>query len=186
MSNQGIIVKVTLPYAEALLESAQKSSIIDKTNQDLSMVCKVISESLELRLFLENPLITLKEKKNILKNLFLEQVTDLVLKFLFILVDKRRIALLNSITQKYLELAYQLNSVTIAKVRTAIAFTELQQSSLISKLQEITNSKEVKLVIMVDPSLLGGFIVQIGCKIIDMSLAGRLEQMSFYLKGSIC
>ena len=185
MTNQGIISRVSLPYAEALLEFAQENDCIDKTNQDLSLISKLLTNSLELRKFLDNPLITSTVKKKVLNSLLLDQVNSFVLKFLLVLVDRRRITILGSIIQKYLELSYKLDSITIAEIRTAIAFTELQQFNIIEKLKQITHSKEVKLVVKIDPSLIGGFVVQIGSKVIDTSLQGKLKQMSVYLNGTI-
>ena len=99
-------------------------------------------------------------------------------------MDRRRITLLSIIIQKYLELSYQLDSIVVAQVRTSISFTETQQEDLVKQIKNITNSKEVKLLITIDPDLIGGFIVQIGSKVIDTSLAGKLKQISFYLNGS--
>ena len=184
MSDQGIISKVALPYAEALLESAQEKKAIEETNDDVTLIIELLSKSLELRAFLDNPLITPIIKKNVLKDLLLNQVNNFVLNFLLVLVDRRRITLLDSIVQKYLELSYKLDSVTIAEVKTTIALTEVQQSNLVQKLKYMTDSKEVKLVIKIDPELIGGFVIRVGSKVIDTSLAGKLKQMSFYLNGS--
>lgn len=184
MSSQGVIAKVALPYAEALLESAQNNNCVEAANQDISLISNLLSDSPELQVFLSNPLITSVAKKNVLHDLLFNQINNFVLKFLLVLVDRRRITLLSIITQKYLELSYQLDSIVVAQVRTSIAFTEVQQLDLVKKIKKITNSKEVKLLITIDPDLIGGFIVQIGSKVIDTSLAGKLKQISFYLNGS--
>nr|QOS04624.1 ATP synthase delta subunit [Sarcopeltis skottsbergii] len=182
MNYKGLLVKVALPYAEALLESAKDSNSIEKTNQDLSLISDILSRSTDLKFFLENPLITLVAKKNVLNQLLLNHVDYFVLKFLLVLIDRRRITLLSVIIEKYLALVYKLDSTIIAEVSTATAFTELQQSNLIQKIKELTNSKKVKLEIEIDTHLIGGFTVKIGSKIIDTSLSGKLKQIAFYLK----
>lgn len=184
MSTQSLIAKVSLPYAEALLESAKEAGIVDETNEDVSLISKILSESPELKLFLDNPLISSTAKKNVLNNLLLNQVNSFVFKFLLVLVDRRRITLLNIIIEKYLELAYKSDSIIVADVYTATAFTELQQLNLVQKLKQMTGSKEVKLMIVIDTNLIGGFVVQIGSKVIDTSLAGKLKKMSFYLNAT--
>uniref|UniRef100_UPI003001645B ATP synthase CF1 subunit delta n=1 Tax=Anunuuluaehu liula TaxID=3049639 RepID=UPI003001645B len=184
MSYQSLMAKVALPYAEALLESAKDSNLIEKTNQDLYLISDILLQSTDLKLFLENPLITATAKKNVVNQLLLNQINGFVLKFLLVLIDRRRIALLNVIIQKYLELAYKLDSTIIAEVSTAMAFTESQRHALIEKIKQITNSKQVKLEIKIDANLIGGFTVKIGSKIIDTSLSGKLKQMAFYLKSN--
>nr|QCI07381.1 ATP synthase CF1 subunit delta [Leiomenia cribrosa] len=181
MSSQGIIAKVALPYAEALLESVKKSNLLQKTNQDLSLISKTILESSDLKSFLENPLINANIKKNVLKKIFISEINTSVLNFLLVLIDRRRITLLNTIIIKYLELAYKLDSTIIAKVSTAVALTEVQQEALIEKIKIITNNKHVKLSIKINSNLIGGLIIQIGSKVIDTSLSGKLKQISYYL-----
>nr|YP_009296198.1 ATP synthase CF1 delta subunit [Sebdenia flabellata]AOM65133.1 ATP synthase CF1 delta subunit [Sebdenia flabellata] len=184
MVNQSMMSKVALPYAEALLESAKDTNLVKKTNDDLSLICTILSESVDLKLFLDNPLIAAEAKKNVLNQMLVSQVNDFVLRFLLVLVDRRRISLLSTIIDKYLELAYQLESTVIAEVSAAIPLTGSQQNDLINKLKIITGSKQVKLVMKLNPSLIAGFTVQIGSKVIDTSLSGKLKQMALYLNAA--
>lgn len=181
MSKSGSLVKASLPYAEALFESSKFIQLIEKTNQDLLLISETVSNSDSLKLFLSNPLVTSETKKKVLQQLFLDQVSSHVLNFLSILVDRRRISLLSSIIDCYLTLVYKLKLTTVANIYTAAVLTDLQQKSLEKKLQDMTNSKEIKLVIQVNPELIGGFVIQIGSKIIDMSIYGQLNQMTSYL-----
>ena len=48
----------------------------------------------------------------------------------------------------------------------------------------MTHAKSVKLIVDIKPELIGGFIVKIGSKVIDMSISGQLSQISSYLSGS--
>nr|QCI09062.1 ATP synthase CF1 subunit delta [Inkyuleea mariana] len=181
MSSQSLVSKIALPYAEALIDLAKDSDLIENTTKDLSLISKILSNSIDLQSFLSNPLIDSLAKKNVLNQLLLNQVNDFVLKFLLVLIDRRRISLLSTIIEKYLDLAYQIESIIIAEVSTAIEFTESQQDALIEKIKIITKSKKIKLIINIDSTLIGGFIIKIGSKIIDTSLSGKLKQMSFYL-----
>lgn len=183
MSNQSTITKVALPYAEALLESVKAINLIDKTKEDLSLISTILLESPDLRFFLNNPLIASGSKKKVLSQLFLSQINDYVLKFLQVLVDRRRISLLGTIIEKFFDLVYKLESIMIAKITTAVMLTESQKQSLIEKLKTITKSKQVKLVINIESNLIAGFIIQIGSKIIDTSLSGKLKYMAFYLNS---
>nr|QCI08371.1 ATP synthase CF1 subunit delta [Ptilothamnion sphaericum] len=181
MNSQSIMSKVATPYAEALLELAKEYNLFPKTAEDLSTVSTTLSNSLDLQNILSNPVINILVKKNILEQLFKNQINDFVLNFLLVLVDRRRISLLSTIIDKYLELVYRIESIVVIYLFTAIAFNEIQQDALTEKIKNMTNSKKVKLVMSIDPSLIGGFVVKIGSKVIDTSLAGKLKQMSVYL-----
>lgn len=180
--SQSSLYKVANPYAEALLELSQINNIIEQTCKDLSFISQVISESLELKSCLSNPLIDIGLKKKILKKVFANQLNAFVLNFLFVLVDRRRISLLQIIIDKYLSLVYEVEETIVAEVSTANILTELQQDNLIQKIKLMTNGKKIKLIINIDSSLIGGFIIKIGSKVIDTSLSGKLKQIAFYLE----
>lgn len=181
MNNTNIKDKISVPYAEALLELAKKSNLITEMVKDLSFISEILSQSSDLQLILANPLVGVSAKKNILDQLFADKINRSALNFLLVLVDRRRIYLLLTIIHKYLELNYLLESITIAELFTAVSFSEEQQSALVEKLKVMTNSKNIKLVITINSDLIGGFIVKIGSKVIDASISGKLHKMSFYL-----
>lgn len=181
MSNQSIISKITVPYAEALLEISQNANLLQKTSKDLSSINLILSESKDLRLILLNPLINVSIKKDILKQLFSKEVNQFILNFLLVLVNKRRISFLSAIIEKYLQLVDKLESITVVELSSAVELNEDQQKKLVENIKLITKSTNVKLVVNIDSSLIGGFIIKIGSKVIDTSLAGKLKRMSFYL-----
>nr|YP_007878276.1 ATP synthase delta chain [Calliarthron tuberculosum]AGA63887.1 ATP synthase delta chain [Calliarthron tuberculosum] len=181
MSTNGSLAKASLPYAEALFESSQLIQLVEKTSQDLKFINDTISKSLLLRNFLSNPLIIPDAKKKVLENLFTDQIGSHVFNFLFILVERRRISLLNSIIDTYLILVYQLELTTVVEIYSSLVLTEIQKKALEKKLQVMTNSKAVKLVLYIKPELIGGFVVKIGSKVIDMSISGQLSQIASYL-----
>nr|YP_009393511.1 ATP synthase CF1 subunit delta [Bostrychia simpliciuscula]ARW62073.1 ATP synthase CF1 subunit delta [Bostrychia simpliciuscula] len=181
MSNQNIASKIATPYAEALLEIAKNADLLQETSKNLSSISMILSESKNLEVLLSNPLVNILIKKNVLQELFSNQVNDFIVNFLLVLVDKRRITLLNAIIQKYLELSYKLESITIAELFSAVELTETQQNKIIDKIKKITKSNNVKLITTIDSNLIAGFIIRIGSKVIDASLAGKLKKMSFYL-----
>lgn len=181
MSNQSMMHKVSVPYAEALLELAQNSNSLQPITNDLSLVADILSKSVDLQRYLFNPLIRVSAKKNLLQELLKDQISDKILNFLFVLLDRRRIFLINTIIEKYLELTYKVEATVLVYISSAIALNEDQQQELVNKIKDMTSSQNVKLVININPSLIGGFTIKIGSKIIDVSLLGRLQQMSLYL-----
>ena len=95
-----------------------------------------------------------------------------------------RISYLGPILEKATELAYKAASIEIVKVTSSTLLTSSQQESLISKLKKMTGADQIKLEINVNPNLIGGFVVQVGSKIIDTSIQGQLRQLSSYLGAS--
>jgi F-type H+-transporting ATPase subunit delta len=98
-----------------------------------------------------------------------------------LLVDRGRIAVLDGIAQKFLELSYKEESIAIAKVTSSLQLSAQQQQNIAEKLKLISGAKQIKLALKVDPQLIGGFTVEIGSKLIDTSIRGQLRQISSLL-----
>ena len=181
MSTNNVLNKTAIPYAEALFDLSQSTQLVKKNHQDLQNILLKIRESEHLSIFLVNPLISVNDKKKVLSVLFLDQVSSSVLNFLFILIERRRIHLIESIVNYYTSLINQLNATTSVIVYTAYLFNEEQEKALQEKLEMITKAKQIELVIEIKPDLIGGFVVKMGSKVIDFSVFGQLNQISSYL-----
>ena len=134
-----------------------------------------------LKNFLGNPLITRVAKKKVIKDVLGEQISSQTLTFLMLLVDRGRIAYLDGIAYKFLELSYKEESIEIAKVTSSVQLSAQQQKTIAEKLKKITGAKQIKLALKVDPQLIGGFTIEIGSKLIDTSIRGQLKQISTLL-----
>ena len=178
------LAKAALPYAEALFDSSQSMQLVDETSKDLSLILQNLNQSAHLKSFLDNPLLQAELKRNVLSRLFEGQVRIHVLNFLRILVDRRRISLLSSVIELYTDLVNKSQLILLAEVSTVVALTDQQKQDMEDKIMQLTGSKEIQLIEQVDPELIGGFIVKIGSKVIDMSIYGQLIHMSSYLSGN--
>jgi F-type H+-transporting ATPase subunit delta len=176
-----VITKVAEPYAEALLDLAKSNDTLKETTNDMNIISQFIANSNDLKKFLNNPLITRKAKKNVVKDILGEQIGPNTLKFLLLLVDRSRIGLLEGIAQKFLELSYKQDSIEVAKVTSSVQLSAEQQQNIAKKLKIITGAKQIKLALKVDPQLIGGFTIEVGSKLIDTSIRGQLKQISSLL-----
>nr|YP_010337884.1 ATP synthase CF1 delta subunit [Timspurckia oligopyrenoides]UNJ17469.1 ATP synthase CF1 delta subunit [Timspurckia oligopyrenoides] len=181
MSKTKTFSKIAQPYSEALIDLALSSSNLDAIIKDIDTVLALISDSKELEQTLASPLISNDNKKNILTNIFTDKISETSLRFLLLIVDRKRTVLLKEICQQFLELSYVKSGVLIAEVITSVEFTEKQYDLLVQKVQDITQSKKVKLEVSIDPELIGGFTIQLGSKLIDSSLKGKLKQITSHL-----
>jgi F-type H+-transporting ATPase subunit delta len=169
-----VVSKVAEPYAEALISLTQVNNNLKETTNDINIVSQFLTNSSDLKKFLANPLITREAKKNIVKDILGEQVDANTLKFLLLLVDRNRIAIVDEIIQKFLELSYKQESIEVAKVISSIQLSAQQQQTLAEKLKKITGAKQIKLALKVDPKLIAGFQIEIGSKFIDTSIRSQL------------
>ena len=176
-----VLSKVAEPYAEALLDLAVSNDALKETTNDMNIVSQFLANSSDLKKFLGNPLVTKEAKKNVVKDILGEQIDGSTLKFLLLLVERGRIQILDSIAQKFLELSFKQESIEIAKITSSIQLSAQQQKEIAEKLKVITGAKQIKLALKVDPTLIGGFTIEIGSKMIDTSIRGQLRQISSLL-----
>jgi F-type H+-transporting ATPase subunit delta len=176
-----VLSKAAVPYAEALLELAKSNDSLKETTNDMNIVSQFLANSSDLKKFLGNPLVTKEAKKNVVKDILGEQIDGSTLKFLLLLVERGRIEILESIAQKFLELSFKQESIEIAKITSSIQLSAQQQKEIAEKLKVITGAKQIKLALKVDPTLIGGFTIEIGSKMIDTSIRGQLRQISSLL-----
>jgi F-type H+-transporting ATPase subunit delta len=173
-----VLSKVAEPYAQALLELAKSNNSIQETNRDISIVSSFLLCSIDLKKFLVSPIRTREAKKSVLKSLFHGKISETTLNFLMLLIDRNRIPILESVIEKFLTLSYKLKGIEIARVTSAVQLSGRQQTFLAKQLKKFTGAKHVKLAVKVDPSLIGGFTIEIGSKLIDSSIRGQLRQFA--------
>jgi F-type H+-transporting ATPase subunit delta len=170
-------------YAEAFFSSAHEANKIDEYQAELGKIVHIIQETESLREYFSHPLIPTKEKQEIAKQLFSQQVSQITLNFMLLVLDKRRETYLQLIFKEYEEMADESNNIKKAELVSAKAVPDAEVQSLAEKLS-LSTGKTIDLKLSIDPSLLGGVKIRMGDKIIDASIAKKLEMLKKNLKQS--
>jgi F-type H+-transporting ATPase subunit delta len=181
MSANPLTSKIAAPYARALFDFSVEKNIMHQITADFQNLDIFFNETSELTEYLTNPVVKQEAKRDILAKTLKSQINTETFKFLMVLVDRDRINLLSAIINNYLELVYQTASIKMMEVSTASTFTNAQKNALIQKLKELTNAREIRLVINEDPSLIGGFLIKTESKIIDFTIKNQLQQLAKHL-----
>ena len=181
MSGNKLTSKIAAPYARALFDFSIEHNIMHQITADFQNLSTFLNENSELMEYLINPVVKQEAKSEILTKILQSQINTETFKFLMILVKRDRINLLSGIITNYLELVYETASIKMIEISTASAFTNSQKNSLIQKLKELTNAREIRLVINIDTSLIGGFLIKTESKIIDFTIKNQLQQLAKHL-----
>jgi F-type H+-transporting ATPase subunit delta len=184
MNNSSMSAEITDPYAQALMGIAKDTNATEQVGQEVSDLLEVLASSEELSSFLANPLITAEPKKGVLRQIAEGKVSPFVLNFLMLLVDRGRVILLEDILKQYQALLRELNQTVLAKVTATIELSEEQKSNIKSRVATLTGARNVELSVQVDPSLLGGLIIEVGSQVIDASLRGQLRRIGMQLSAA--
>ena len=181
MSTNPLAAKIAAPYARALYDFSVEQNIMHQITADFQNLEVFLSKTEDLTEYLSNPLVSTEKKRKILDKTLKSELNAETFKFLLVLVSRDRINLLSTVIDSYLQLVYRLASIKTIEVSTAFAFTNKQKNTLIKKLKELTNAREIRLEITVDSSLIGGFLIKTNSKVVDFTVKNQLQKLASHL-----
>jgi F-type H+-transporting ATPase subunit delta len=169
------------PYAEALMSLAGDQNLTDQFGENANTVLETLTSSTELSEFLVNPFTKADAKKAVVRQLLESNVHPYFLNFVLLLVDRRRIFLLEGICRQYRVLLRKLRNTVLAEVASTIELSDAQRESVIRKVKEMSQATEVELETKIDPELIGGVIIKVGSQVLDASIRGQLRRIGVSL-----
>lgn len=168
-------------YAKALFNAALAADQVESAGAGLAEVTAAAAGTPQLMNVLRHPLISRARKTEILRALFEKSVTPLVEHFLFLLVEKDRSGMIDTVAQEFNRLVDEHRGIANAEAVTAVPMGEAERDALLQQLQSATG-KTIRLTTKVDEEILGGLIVRVGNRMIDGSVATQLQRMRESLK----
>jgi F-type H+-transporting ATPase subunit delta len=175
--------KLARRYAVAVGELAWEQHALERVRADLGQVKALLSASPEFLAFLSEQKIGKERQIAELHRLLGEKVHRITLHFLMLVVWKRRAEYLPQMIEEFELYADEVDRVLAVKVTTAMPLRGDQQQAL-SRAFTARTGQRVRLVARVDPALLGGLKVQIGDRVWDGSVAGRLRRLQRALQAA--
>ena len=168
---------VARAYSEALLQIARERGRVDDVGAEIADIASLVRDHRDVSQFLQTPALEPAAKKQVLENALRGQVDDLVLDFLCLLVDKRRIDALGEIAGAYRALADDLAGRVRVQARSAQPLPDDLRARLVVVLRERL-STECILEASEDPELLGGLVLTVGDTLYDGSVRGQLQRIA--------
>lgn len=178
MSENPLTKKVAVPYVRALFDLSIETNIMHQITGDFYNLSILLNESSELTDYLSNPVVSQKAKREILAKTLKSQINDETFKFLLFLLDRNRINLLSSIVNSYIELMFKTARIKTVEVVTSSPFSASQEDKLVQKLKKLINARAIQLVVTVDPTLIGGFLIKTESKLIDFTVKNKLQELA--------
>ena len=173
-------LRVSRRYARALLSLALENNILEEAYQDMILISHAFSYEKELKVVLQSPIIREVKKQNILRKLFGEKVHPLILHYILIIARKRRAALLDGISRQFIaEYKAHLN-IEPVRVTTAFPIDDPMREKVLVVARGFT-SKTIEFKEKVDPSIIGGFILDLGDRRYDASIKRKLNDLKKHL-----
>lgn len=164
-------------YAKSLIELAQEKGVLDQVFNDIKQVTATLNNSRELNLMFKSPLITSDKKLNVVKKLFEGKVHEVYYNFLVLAIKKGREAYLSEIGEAFINQYNVIKKITPVTLTSAVKLDAGLVQSMVAALKAKEKLSEVQLHEVINPELIGGFILQYGDKMIDNSVSKSLTAL---------
>jgi F-type H+-transporting ATPase subunit delta len=172
--------KITERYVLALLDSAAQQGKTEEVERQLQYVDQLLKSNAEFMHILLHPKISRVRKKKLLDDLFGTRLTDTVKRFLHLLVEKKREAIIAVLYEAYKQDADRMRGIVKARVNSAIDLSPEQQHTCKAVLEKKLKSM-VEVQFAVEAGILGGLQIFIGNDVLDGSIRGRLDKLQKHI-----
>ncbi len=168
---------ISKTYGEALFELAVEEDHIDEWMKEVEGVRKVLKDNGEFGDLMKHPKITKEEKLQIIENVFKGRISDELLGFLTLIVNKGRYPEVDSILDFFIGKVKEKKGIGVAYVRTAVALTEIQKKQVEERLLETTSYHQIELHFTISADIIGGMVIRIGDRVVDSSISTKLDEL---------
>ncbi|KAI8321820.1 F1 complex, OSCP/delta subunit of ATPase [Martensiomyces pterosporus] len=173
-------------YATALFQAAASKNALAAVEADLTNIEQQLAKEPRLEEYLASPMLNKSAKEELIASL--GKKSDITSNFFSTLVENNRLNETKAIISSYKSLMEAERGIVSVKVTSAtqLGNKELKQvKDNLTKGGLIKDFKEINVVNKVNPSIIGGMVVEFGDFTIDMSVSSRLAKLEKLLTDSI-
>lgn len=167
--------RAAIRYARAIIDQANDLNATDMVQEDMKLIASTVASNQELEQFISNPTLNVEAKNNALSEIFAS--TNAVTKSLFrLLLENKRFELLHDIAVEFSKLYDESKGIQHAEVTTAFTMDQALEEKVMAKIRTFSD-KKIIINNIVDPAIIGGFIIRIGDQQFNASIANSLQTL---------
>jgi F-type H+-transporting ATPase subunit delta len=169
------------PYAEAVFCLAQGENDLAGWSSRLQSLALIVSDAQVARL-IADPAVSADRVAELIVEVAGSDLGERGSNFVKVTAENDRLSLLPEIGAQFEALKANAEGTLEATITSAQELTQAQLDELVAGLKARFN-RAVNVQVAVDPELIGGAIIAVGDQVIDGSVKGRLQRMSFALQA---
>ena len=173
---------ISKAYGEALFELALEKNELESMAEQVNLLADAFAENPELIKLLSHPKISKEEKINVIESIFKGRISDDIVGFLVIIVEKDRGSEIEDIFKLFQAKVREYKKIGVALVTSAIELSTEQKQKVEQKLLQQTAYESFEVDYKVDASLIGGMIIRIGDRVVDSSIRSKLDNLTKELR----
>ena len=168
---------VSKVYGDALFETAMEKGVLSDWYEEVQALRGIFAEHADLAQFLNHPQITKEEKVSVAENIFRGRISEGLLGFLVIVIEKGRQNDILPICDYFIDRVKEYKKIGVAYITTPLAMNEIQKANLKERLLATTPYEEMEIHYEVEEDLIGGMVIRIGDRVVDSSIRTKLEEL---------
>jgi F-type H+-transporting ATPase subunit delta len=174
--------KISVRYSRALFQSALEKKILDEVNKDMIFIAEVCKMQ-EIKEFLHSPIIVPSKKTDIFHKILGGNVEKITMSLIDLVVRNGRETFLPAIARVFIHETMAYNGITKSVLTTAIRIDPDIRERISKMISEVFNTR-AELEEVIDPAIVGGFILHIDDNYIDASVRNKLNKIKKELMRS--
>lgn len=171
-----MVSQIAERYGQALFDLALEMDSLELWQTQTKELLEVFSNSAELDRFFNAVKISTEEKRNLIRTVFEGKIEKMLLNFLALLIDKKRIGNVKEILQHFILLANEERGIENGVVVSSRKLSK-DEISQIEEAMSLKRKQKVELVNKVDRKLISGVKVIIKNEVIDGSMKSKIETL---------
>lgn len=164
-------------YGEALYDLAVEENKVDELFEEGLAILDIMKKNSDFDKLMKHPKISKREKAEMIKNVFGGRVSNEMIGFLEIVIQKERYGELESILNYFIVQIRELKKIGTAYITTAFELTEIQKAETSDRLLKTTSYESIDIIYDVNKDIIGGMIIRIKDRIIDSSIRTKLDKL---------
>jgi len=170
--------RVASRYAKSILDLAVERNELEKVYNDMLYLQQVIKASREFLNLLRSPVVKADAKIRAVNAVTAGKVSDITMTFTNLLINKTREAVLPEVITSFIRQYKQQKNINTVKLTTAVPVTEDVRNAIIAQMKKTSDMQNIEMETIVDPNIIGGFVLQTGDKLIDASISYDLKAIA--------
>jgi len=166
---------IAIRYAKALLLKGKEEGSLDELKEDIKFLEESFKEHGDLYEVLHQPTTAISKKIKIIDEIYSSRLNPVITDFLKLIIKNRREYFMLDIFRNFFDLYNEEKGIKSAILTTAVELGKKEQTAVKTFIKKNFNANEINLNVIVDKSIMGGFIIQIQDQLFDVSVQRQLD-----------
>jgi F-type H+-transporting ATPase subunit delta len=168
--------RVAARYAKSFIDLTMEQGLLEQAYADMKLVAEVAAENPELISLLKSPIIKTDKKQAVLKEIFGSKINKVTSAYLQLITGRRRETYLPQVAEEFINQYKEKKKILTAVIITANGIDDNIRQRVMDLVKDSSNT-EVVLQEKINKAIIGGFILRVGDKQVDASIARKLNNL---------